>query len=160
MSACLSRSSSWLYRFPALTFSSPPFVSLSLCPSPQFVKTDNCNKPGGFTEQELYANFSAALNATGRPILFSLCEWGEADVIDWGGQVGQAFRIQEDHLPFWEFPSTGAGTGFGQGTSDIIEYVASLKPSNYKQRVRLRSRVRCTSLAGHAIMVAPTPLPG
>lgn len=99
-----------------------------------FVKTDNCAKPSGYTEQQLYSNFSDALNATGRPILFSLCEWGNSDVEAWGGDVGQMFRIQMDHLPFWEFPALGAGAGFGQGTADIIEYVATLKPSMYKQQ--------------------------
>lgn len=100
-----------------------------------FVKTDNCNKPSQYTEQELYANFSNALNATGRPILFSLCEWGKEDVESWGGEVAQMFRVQEDHLPLWSWPYTdGAGAGFGQGTSDIIEYVATLNPGQYNQR--------------------------
>ena len=45
-----------------------------------------------------YANFSDALNATGRPILFSLCEWGKEDVESWGGEVAQMFRVQEDHV--------------------------------------------------------------
>ena len=30
-----------------------------------FIKSDNCNTPGGYTEQQLYTNFSTALNATG-----------------------------------------------------------------------------------------------
>lgn len=38
--------------------------------------------------------------------------------------------LQEDHLPFWSFPSTGAGQGIGQGTGDIIEYMATLNLSN------------------------------
>jgi hypothetical protein len=32
---------------------------------------------------------SAALNATGRPILFSLCNWGDDDVLSWGAQVSR-----------------------------------------------------------------------
>jgi Alpha galactosidase A len=104
----------------------------------QFTKTDNCHKPSNYTEQELYGQFSQALNATGRPILFSLCEWGESNVESWGGSVGQMFRIQMDHLPFWELPSwaNGAGAGFGGGTASIIEYVATLKISQYNQEVR------------------------
>ena len=35
----------------------------------------------------IYTNFSKALNATGRPILFSLCEWGDDEVQDWGAEV-------------------------------------------------------------------------
>ena len=48
------------------------------------------------TDQELYGTMSKALNATGRPILFSLCNWGESEVWKWGGGVGQMFRIQMD----------------------------------------------------------------
>lgn len=96
-----------------------------------FVKCDNCNRPGDYTEQELYSNFSHYLNKTGRPIFFSLCEWGDADVQSWGASVGQAYRIQMDHLPLWELPTHAAGMGFGQGTYDIIEYVATLKPSTF-----------------------------
>ena len=39
------------------------------------VKTDYCNKPGNESGQELYTTFSNALNATGRPMLFYLCQW-------------------------------------------------------------------------------------
>lgn len=109
----------------------------------QYVKTDNCHRPGQYTEQELYANFSRALNATGRPILFSLCEWGDSDVESWGGTVGQMFRIQQDHLPFWNFPAWAAGAGFGQGTANIIEYVATLKISSYKQQASCGCDVWC-----------------
>jgi len=58
-----------------------------------FVKTDNCHKPGNESEVALYTRFSNALNATGRPMLFSLCEWGNEDVIHWGGNVAQMYRI-------------------------------------------------------------------
>lgn len=61
-----------------------------------FVKADFCHRPSGATATELYGNFSAALNATGRPILFSLCNWGEDDVEEWGAEFGQMFRIQMD----------------------------------------------------------------
>ena len=81
------------------------------------------------TEQELYTQMSTALNRTGRPVLFSLCQWGEDDVWKWGGGISQMFRIQMDHLPFWSLPTKAAGAGFGQGTKDIIEYMATLRPS-------------------------------
>jgi hypothetical protein len=38
-----------------------------------------------------------------------------------------------DHLPFWHWPNTAAGEGFGQGTRDIIEYMAYLRPSQYNR---------------------------
>jgi len=47
-----------------------------------FVKADFCHVPSNESSntQNLYDNFSQALNASGRPILFSLCEWGEKEV--------------------------------------------------------------------------------
>ena len=95
------------------------------------VKTDNCAKPGQFTDQELFTNFSHQLNKTGHPMLFALCEWGVDNVEEWGGKVGQQFRVQMDHLPAWWLPTHGAGKGYGQGTWNIIEYVATLKPSSF-----------------------------
>lgn len=41
------------------------------------------------------------------------------------------YRIQMDHLPFWHLNGGGAGEGFGSGTLDIIEYMASLVPSRW-----------------------------
>jgi alpha-galactosidase len=96
-----------------------------------FVKCDNCNRPGGFTEEQLYSNFSYYLNKTGHTMLFALCEWGNQDVQSWGAKVAQQYRIQMDHLPLWIFPNFAAGEGFGQGTYDIIEYIATLKPSTF-----------------------------
>ena len=51
----------------------------------------------------------------------------------WGADVAQMYRVQMDHLPFWHFPPDAAGVGFGQGTGDIIEYMASLTPSQYSK---------------------------
>lgn len=97
-----------------------------------FVKCDNCAKPGNVLERTLYANFSSYLNATGRQILFSLCEWGDQDVQRWGAQVGQMYRIQMDHLPLYNFPfHTALGKGFGQGVINIIDYIGTLTPSSF-----------------------------
>jgi len=96
-----------------------------------FVKSDFCNRPSGWSAMDLYSNFSLALNKTGKPILFSLCNWGDQNVVDWGFKYGQMFRVQMDHIPFWDFPPKAAGMGFGQGTANIIEYMATLPPSKY-----------------------------
>ena len=97
------------------------------------VKMDHCGGKNG-TDQELYGEMSKALNATGRPILFSLCNWGESSVWEWGSEVAQMFRIQMDHLPFWSFPAESAGIGYGEGTSEIIEWMATLQPSKWTKR--------------------------
>lgn len=37
-----------------------------------------------------------ALNATGRPILYSLCNWGQDQPWVWGPSVGNSWRIAGD----------------------------------------------------------------
>ena len=40
-----------------------------------------------------------------------------------------------DHLPFWSFPTNAtSGVGYGQGTAEIIEFVADLTPSKWTRR--------------------------
>jgi alpha-galactosidase len=91
------------------------------------VKVDNCNKPGNETQQDLFTEMSKALNATGRPMLYAICNWGEEEVYNgWGREVAQQFRIAMDHLPFFHYPGTESGAGYGGGVSEIIEYMADL----------------------------------
>ncbi len=99
-----------------------------------FVKADFCTADHSVPAKSLYANFSRALNETGREVVFSLCEWGTEDVVSWGSEVAQMFRIQMDHLPVWHGGKWAAGEGLGVGTGDIIEYVASLKPSTFVRK--------------------------
>jgi alpha-galactosidase len=37
-----------------------------------------------------------ALNATGREILYSICNWGQDSPWDWGPSVGNSWRISGD----------------------------------------------------------------
>lgn len=96
-----------------------------------FVKADNCHHPPNSDTRSMYFNLSAALNSTGHPFLFSLCEWGDADVQSWGADAGQMYRIQMDHMPLWHLPTKAAGEGVGQGVIDIARYVAGLQPSSF-----------------------------
>jgi len=41
------------------------------------------------------------------------------------------YRIQMDHIPFWQYPPQAAGAGYGQGTKEIIDFMADLHPSKY-----------------------------
>jgi len=52
-----------------------------------YLKYDNCNNQKR-PAIERYTAMSKALKATGRPIVFSLCEWGENKPWEWGRQVG------------------------------------------------------------------------
>ena len=52
-----------------------------------YLKYDNCNNEKR-PALGRYTKMSDALKATGRPIVFSLCEWGENKPWEWGKQVG------------------------------------------------------------------------
>jgi alpha-galactosidase len=52
-----------------------------------YLKYDNCNNQKR-PALERYTTMSKALKATGRPIVFSLCEWGENKPWEWGRQAG------------------------------------------------------------------------
>ncbi|MEV6611658.1 hypothetical protein [Kutzneria sp. NPDC051319] len=56
---------------------------------------DNCNNQG-VGAQGRYTAMRDALAATGRPILYSLCDWGQENVWTWGAGVGNSWRTTGD----------------------------------------------------------------
>jgi alpha-galactosidase len=45
---------------------------------------------------ERYRRMRDALVSVGRTILYSLCDWGQADVNDWGDETGNSWRMSGD----------------------------------------------------------------
>eukprot|EP01121_Diplochlamys_sp_Union-15-3_P018410 TRINITY_DN6687_c0_g1_i1.p1 TRINITY_DN6687_c0_g1~~TRINITY_DN6687_c0_g1_i1.p1 ORF type:complete len:412 (-),score=74.98 TRINITY_DN6687_c0_g1_i1:61-1296(-) len=91
-----------------------------------FVKMDWCNHPGQYNASQLYGMMRDALNATGRKILFSICEWGLYEPWVWGAQTSNMWRVGPDRLPLWWTPETTQDPGQGQGVANIIEHMAGL----------------------------------
>jgi alpha-galactosidase len=60
-----------------------------------YLKYDNCNNEG-ISAQTRYDAMRSALAATGRPILFSLCSWGQESVWTWGASEGNSWRTTGD----------------------------------------------------------------
>ena len=60
-----------------------------------YLKYDWCYTEG-INAREAYRTMSAALRAAGRPILFSLCEWGTDRPWEWASEVGHCWRISGD----------------------------------------------------------------
>jgi len=60
-----------------------------------YFKYDWCNTDG-ITAKEAYTTMSKALKAAGRPIVFSLCEWGFSKPWEWAKEVGQLWRSAGD----------------------------------------------------------------
>ncbi|UAC02136.1 cellulose binding domain-containing protein [Dactylosporangium vinaceum] len=64
-----------------------------------YLKYDNCNNAGQTSQQQYIARYTAmrdALAATGRPIVFSICEWGSSSPWTWGANVGNLWRTTGD----------------------------------------------------------------
>jgi alpha-galactosidase len=60
-----------------------------------YLKYDWCNHEG-LKAPEAYKKMSQALRAAGRPILFSLCEWGDNKPWLWAKDIGHSWRTTGD----------------------------------------------------------------
>jgi alpha-galactosidase len=67
-----------------------------------YLKYDNCNNQGVDAVQR-YTAMRDALAATGRPIVYSICEWGQSTpkVWTWGANVGNLWRTTGDISDNW-----------------------------------------------------------
>jgi alpha-galactosidase len=66
-----------------------------------YLKYDWCNS----STQNAKASYSTmrdAIYAAGRPIVFSLCEWGTAKPWEWAKEVGHLWRTTEDIVDRWD----------------------------------------------------------
>ena len=88
-----------------------------------YLKYDWCNAEGQ-DPHDAYARMSRALRATGRPIVFSMCEWGRSRPWLWGQGIGQLWRSTGDIQDCWD---CGKSWG-GMGVVHIIDLQADLYP--------------------------------
>ncbi|MGW2645950.1 NPCBM/NEW2 domain-containing protein [Streptomyces sp. NPDC001393] len=65
-----------------------------------YLKYDNCNNQGVDAKQR-YTTMRDALKATGRPIVYSICEWGENKPWEWASGVGHLWRTTGDISDSW-----------------------------------------------------------
>lgn len=66
-----------------------------------YLKYDNCNTDGSRPTIR-YPVMTRALMKAGRPIFFSLCEWGDLHPALWGAEVGNSWRTTNDISDSWE----------------------------------------------------------
>ncbi|MET7453045.1 NPCBM/NEW2 domain-containing protein [Streptomyces sp. NPDC005574] len=65
-----------------------------------YLKYDNCNNQG-VDAKARYTTMRDALKATGRPIVYSICEWGENKPWEWAADVGHLWRTTGDISDSW-----------------------------------------------------------
>ncbi len=68
-----------------------------------FLKYDFCYVPPNINPVALYQRMGQALRATGRPIVYSICEWGRNQPWQWASKVGgHVWRTTGDIDDAWE----------------------------------------------------------
>jgi alpha-galactosidase len=85
-----------------------------------YLKYDWCNV-GTQDAQASYLTMSDALRATGRPIVFSMCEWGTAKPWLWAASVGNLWRTTGDIWDHWQGHKT-----YSLGMMDIVDLQVGL----------------------------------
>ena len=66
-----------------------------------YLKYDWCYTDG-INAKEAYTTMSKAIKKAGRPMVFSLCEWGGNQPWEWGGTVGHLWRTTGDIYPCFD----------------------------------------------------------
>lgn len=66
-----------------------------------YLKYDNCNHEG-VPAQERYTAMRDALDATGRDIVYSICEWGVNEPWEWAPEMAELWRTTGDINDTWE----------------------------------------------------------
>jgi alpha-galactosidase len=66
-----------------------------------YLKYDWCHSEG-LKAPEAYKKMHDVLAASGRPIVFSICEWGQSKPWTWAKGIGQLWRTTGDIAPCWD----------------------------------------------------------
>ncbi len=89
------------------------------------LKYDWCHTEG-LNAQGAFTTMRDAIRAAGRPMVLSICEWGENKPWTWGADVGHLWRVTIDIINCWECEmSHGSWTSLG--VWNIIELHDDIK---------------------------------
>ena len=68
-----------------------------------YLKYDYCGMESApLPARHYYERMRDALNATGRPIHYSICSWGVGEPHSWGASVGNSWRTGRDLFAVWD----------------------------------------------------------
>jgi alpha-galactosidase len=92
-----------------------------------YLKYDWCNT-GTRNAEEAYSTMNNALLSTGRPMVFSLCEWGKAKPWLWGKGIGNLWRTTGDISDKWSSQKKWPdGSCCEYGMVDILDQQVGLE---------------------------------
>ncbi|QNI37755.1 glycoside hydrolase family 27 protein [Edaphobacter albus] len=89
-----------------------------------YLKEDWCNTLPGQNSESSYTLMREALKAAGRPIVFSICEWGSTKPWLWAGAIGNLWRATPDIQDCWDCKRNWGGGGLTQ-IFDLMDGIES-----------------------------------
>jgi len=110
---CAGRPGSWGYEFQ----DARQYAEWGV----DYLKYDWCNN-GGQNSEAAYSRMRDALLASGRPIVFSICEWGDTKPWLWAKDIGNLWRTTGDIEDIWNVKKGG-----GMGVVQILDLQAGLE---------------------------------
>jgi alpha-galactosidase len=90
-----------------------------------YLKYDWCNTEG-LKADEAYKTMRDALYSAGRPVVFSICEWGDNKPWNWAIPIGHLWRTTGDITNCWNCEQ-GFGTWSKLGVLNILDKQADLR---------------------------------
>jgi alpha-galactosidase len=102
---CAGRPGSWGYEFQ----DARQYAEWGV----DYLKYDWCSN-GGQNSEAAYSLMRDALKACGRPIVFSICEWGSTKPWLWAKNIGNLWRTTGDIQDMWEGKKDWGGLGVVQ----------------------------------------------
>jgi alpha-galactosidase len=133
-----------------------------------YVKHDWCSAGLVYDDAEMpavYQKMAEALRATGRPMVYSICQYGRADVWKWGAAAGgNLWRTTGDIVDRWQIMSV---IGFTQdelapyggpghwNDPDMLEVGnGGMTPAEYRTHMSLWAMQAAPLIAGHDVRKA------
>ena len=137
-----------------------------------YLKYDWCGARNLYKDEEMqavYQKMGDALHKTGRPIVFSLCQYGRQDVWKWGPEVGgNLWRTTGDIRDAWD---SMAKIGFDQdplasyaapghwNDPDMLEIGnGGMTDTEYRTHMSLWAMLAAPLLAGNDLRSVPKPV--
>lgn len=90
-----------------------------------YVKYDWCDTKG-LNAAAAYTTMRDAIRSAGRPMLFSICEWGDNKPWEWATDIGHSWRTTGDISPCWDC-EINHGSWSSLGVMRILDKQAGLR---------------------------------
>ncbi len=91
-----------------------------------YLKYDWCNTEK-LAAEGAYLTMREALRAAGRPMVFSICEWGTAKPWEWGKSIGNLWRTTGDITVCFDCVDTHGGQWNAYGAMKILDMQQGLR---------------------------------